>query len=262
LNLAAIAHKYHFTSFQTWAIDVVAFHCEGGNFYTRTCSSAILERTIQIATLYGRPAICRAVEQDWLKRLYYAPSRVRYISTEPQPLKMEPEPEQGPDLDPDPEPVTSTVGHTLDVSEKYGLRSFARDIYHKQIKSMHTSGGASNPVSVAFDPSLSLMQKYRVLFGYCSLSLYSDSSHFLQREPSGGCSQANHRQLCRPAWRKAWEYSVSFRTSDRLGILEAFQEELDRLYTSNQACKAALIADVEQRISEIQKFLLDLTEAE
>jgi len=182
LNVASIAHKYHFISLETWAVNAIAFHCEGGNFYSKTCPSDILERTVQIATLCDRLAICRAVEQVWLDRLY---PKTRDNSSPPGIFGAR---------ETVPEPESLTVGNALDVGEKYSLHTFVGDVYYQQLKEMHASGGASTSISVKFDPSLSVMQQHRLLYFFSSLAFFWDhyDSTLLDQKRYSNCSSDDH----------------------------------------------------------------------
>ncbi|KAJ7740228.1 hypothetical protein DFH07DRAFT_982778 [Mycena maculata] len=163
--VAAMSHKYTLPSFETWALDMIIFHCQPGKDYLDTCSQDMLRRIFEAADKGGRQDLCTLVGKRWLPRLKTGELQLR---------------------------------HALDFGEMHRRREFLADVYYQQVVDMQSFAPTMgrSPATDISQSNLTPEQLHRLLVGYCSISLTWHRFRGSTVPPNAGCSnKSRHRAM-------------------------------------------------------------------
>ncbi|KAJ7105072.1 hypothetical protein C8R43DRAFT_1047100 [Mycena crocata] len=163
VSVANMSHKYIFPSCETWALNLIWIHCKEGMDYLDDCPQDMLCRVFEAAARGDRQDLCNLVEERWLSRLKSGELRLR---------------------------------DALDFGEKHDRRKFLGDAYCQRALDMKSFIlVAESQISDFSQSDLTPTQLYRLLSGYCSLSLFWE--RFSATTVSRSCgSSSRHQSSC------------------------------------------------------------------
>ncbi|KAJ7160131.1 hypothetical protein C8R46DRAFT_1223628 [Mycena filopes] len=193
--VANLSHKYLLSSFESWAVGMMWVHCQPGCDYLARCTQDMLDAIHDAAVAGERQDLSSLVEEKWLARLKSGELELR---------------------------------HALDFGEARGMMEFLGRAYYQQALQMQQLAPTTGAEAQATDFSqfnLNHLQIYRLLAGYCSLSLM--------------CEKFRKKDLPDPCLYDAWdeEHEESF---SKLRAPEAeplsFLKKLEASAMKNENC--------------------------
>ncbi|KAJ7274066.1 hypothetical protein C8J57DRAFT_251018 [Mycena rebaudengoi] len=139
VSVAKMSHKYTLPSFESWALDIIWIHCQPGMDYLDSCSQDMLEVIFEAAFAGGHSDLRRLVERKWLSRLKSGELKLR---------------------------------HALDFGEQHERRWFLGEAYYQQVQDMKSIAPTPSATADYSHLNLTPAQLHRLVFGYCSLSMF------------------------------------------------------------------------------------------
>lgn len=179
-NLAIIANKYHFVSYERWSITALLKCAQRQSFrFLETGTVTLLRQVLTAAILCNEPALQEQVESAWISRL--------------------------------PWDETMSTADALAFGERHNLRRFQGRVYYeallkmKPIPAENTTAFARPAISLTSSQTECLQQ------GYFSLSNYHRRLLFInppQIVKSPACPHIHHDSICKFEWDYRWSTVV------------------------------------------------------
>lgn len=244
LDIAEMANKYHFRSFEKWSMDMISKYClrnrKSSKEHLSTCPPEVIARVLRLTVLCHRQTFQAQVERIWISRLGSSD--------------------------------TASFSHAIEVADSFGLRDFQGHAYYHQLLAMSSdvTPGAGG-IATAFEhPSLNNVQLTRLLSGYWSLTMFwaRFAEHGVSIPAASGCDAARHHpNVCVKAWEGRWAEAVRSEkvlTSppcDVLGKCRTLQAILGSDSVShgwaNAQCRRNALQALQETFDELQEALAD-----
>lgn len=241
MDLSIIAHKYNFMAIESWCDDLLLHHCIGGIDFLSKCSASQMEVLADIASRRQAGDFLQIIQNEWLGRL-----KTRALS----------------------------ISHALLVGERHNWRAFLGKAYYEQLRQLRLShtGGALQVLNLD-KTNLNEQQRYRLLHGFCSLSMFWDTlvkRRFRKASANlstSSSSWSHHRDGagCKNNMPKIWDFlwaevlkgqSAGIIVGDVLGNLTYMMERAPSV-VGNECCQNHILKRVQSIHDDLSEDLVD-----
>lgn len=179
-NLAIIANKYHFVSYERWSIAALVKCAQRQSFrFLEASTVTLLRQVLTAAILCNEPALQEQVESAWISRLQWD--------------------------------ETMSTADALAFGERHGLRRFQGKVYYEALLKMKPIPAENSTAFARPEISLTSSQAECLQQGYFSLSNYLKRLLFVnppQIVKCPACPDIHHASICKFEWDHQWSTIV------------------------------------------------------
>lgn len=233
-NLAIIANKYHFVSYERWSIAALLKCAQRQSFrFLETGTVTLLRQVFTAAILCNEPALQEQVESTWISRLRWD--------------------------------KTVSTADALAFGERHNLRRFQGRVYYEALLKMKPIPAENTTAFAPPATSLTSSQTERLQQGYFSLSNYHRRLLFVnppQIVKSPACPDTHHDSICRFEWDYRWSTVVYLfmqkeeTVNPRSAILE-MQTKTNQCPSTHPGCIQASAAGLSTTLAHLDATLAD-----
>ena len=232
-NLAIIANKYHFVSYERWSITALLKCAQRQSFrFLETGTVTLLRQVLTAAVLCNEPALQEQVESAWISRLLWD--------------------------------ETMSTADALAFGERHNLRRFQGKVYYeallkmKPIPAENTTAFAPTAISLTSSQTECLHRGYFSLSNYHRRLLFANPPRIVK---SPACPDTHHNSICKFEWDYRWSTVVCLFAKEetvnpRYAILE-MRTKTNQCPSTYPGCIQASAAGLSATLAHFDATLAD-----